>query len=150
MIPPNKTLFAPPSTLEEKQLQGEPAPPARNLRAGPQPGEAGQGDSAENDLLLRARPPCHPVKEGLCEANRKDTAQVSGRKASFVHRDFRQEPPMLTFQLAEQARPGLERQEPRSDAGKDGPHSAALAIGHCPCPEFFIYINSLNLIDVSC
>ena len=72
--------------------------------------------------------PTHPAgqkRKASVKQTEKDTAQVPGPKVSFVHGDFRWEPPVLTFQLAEQARPGWERQEPPFGARNDGPHPAA-------------------------
>lgn len=47
--------------------------------------------------------PAHPAgqkRKASVKQTEKDTAQVPGPKVSFVHGEFRWEPPVLTFQLA--------------------------------------------------
>lgn len=89
-------LAAPPFPQEQKQLCGEGAllaPPARSLGAAGQPqGVAEEGDSAETGILLRARPPYWPEKEGLCEANRKGHCKpvfcLQGLQTGIAHAEF--------------------------------------------------------------
>lgn len=98
--------------------------------------------------------PAHPSgqkRRTSVRQTEKDTAQVPQWQSvlSSVHRDFRQEPPMLTFQLAEQA---WLFWRGRNLPGILGVTVLLCGPGHTPgsLPRALRPMNSFHVKDMSC